>query len=216
MTNSEFFMGYIDSGENSASLQGLREFATQQCALPEPILLLGQSGIGKTYLLRAIHKRIEDTILGARVLYQMGVDTVDSMISQIYKEQRPEALPCYQGLDAFLVDDLSCLRGKESTQQEILMLFDFLRKQNVLVLCTSLSGTIEQEYFASRFQGAILDLAPFSDASMRRMIRRKAAEYGLDLTEGQIRRIMIKAAGNGSLIEGAVKRYAFQVSAVCQ
>jgi len=209
MTDSEFFFNFVHGQENRSCVQFLRKFAYEACENTEPVLLLGPSGAGKTHLLMALYRRMSAKTPSYKALYQTGGTLIDNIICRIWEEDE-RYLSCYLGINMLLIDDLSFLVGKQSTQQELICFLKNMQKQSVRVLCAIPDCSIVTEPIVSRFPGTVLQLAPPSNDTIKRLIEFKASRYNLTTPNKKVLRTALASKGNGFLIEGTLKRCAFQ------
>ena len=208
-TDSEFLSDFVYGNENYACIQALRKFADGNSGNSEPILLIGPSGTGKTHLMTALHRKKTANTHFNKVLYQTGDVLVGNILRRIWEEDK-RYLSHYLNFDMLLIDDLSALHGKHSTQQEVILFLETMKKYSIPVLCTIPDGTIVTEPIVSRFPGTVLRLASPSNDTIRRLIEFKASRYNLTTLGRKVVRTAVAARGNGFLIEGALKRCAFQ------
>lgn len=209
MTDSEFFYDFVYGEENRFCIQVLIKFADESCENPEPILLIGPSGTGKTHLLTALYRRMSTKPYPCKVSYQTGNTLIENILHRI-SDKDERHLSCYMGLDMLLIDDFSFLVGKRSVQQELIFFIESLKKQGTLILCTVSDGPIITEPIVSRFPGVVLQFAPPSNDTIRRLIEIKASQLNFSAPNKELIRTAVASRGNGFLIEGALKRCAFQ------
>ncbi len=208
MTDREFFSGFVYGEENRANIHILRKFVDGNHESSEPILLVGSCGIGKTHLLKTMYERA-CCIYPTGILYQTGEDFVAVILQRIY-EKDERYLINYFKLHMLLIDDLSSLYGKHSTQQEVEFFIRSMKERGIPVVCTIPEGDIAIEPIVTRFPGSVLQLNSPSGDTVRRLIEQKAYQYNVSNLNSKTIRTMVASKGNGFLIEGALKRCAFQ------
>ena len=81
-----------------------------------PLFIYGNSGLGKTHLLRAIGNEIKKNNPQADIIITGGEDFVNLIVGGITANNMNGIHDKYRNCDVLLVDDIQFIAGKESTQ----------------------------------------------------------------------------------------------------
>jgi len=129
------FESFIEGKSN----QQARAYAVRVADAPggefNPLLIYGDSGLGKTHLMHAIGNRIRERRPKSRVLYVGAERFVRDLVSAITRGKTEEFKNHYRQVDALLIDDIHFFAGKQQTQEEFFHTFNELldgRQQMVL------------------------------------------------------------------------------------
>ncbi len=129
------FDAFIEGKAN----QQARAYAVRVAADPggeyNPLLIYGDSGLGKTHLMHAIGNLIRNKSTRNRVLYVGAERFVRDLVTAIQKKETENFKKRYREVDALLIDDIQFFVGKEASQEELFHTFNELldgRQQMVL------------------------------------------------------------------------------------
>jgi chromosomal replication initiator protein len=117
--------------------------ASRSMASPDPcdypsLLMLANTGLGKTHLSQAIGHRILEKAPDSRIFYMTAEDFTNEMIASL-KTGRIEAFKkrYRQGCDVLLLEEVHFLGGKEKIQAELGYTLDALANDNKRIVFTS-------------------------------------------------------------------------------
>ncbi len=172
-----------------------------------PLFIYGKTGHGKTHLIQAVGNQIKKT--GKKVFYvtseRFAVDYFNSLQSgsaNTFKDK-------YRQYDVLIMDDVQFLASKEKTQEELFHLFNALHDNNKQIVFSSdihpalLSGL--EERLQSRFaQGMIVDLPAPDVESRAAILRAKAAQNSINLSDDVVEHLAQSIEGNVRELEGAL------------
>ena len=91
-----------------------------------PLIIYGNSGLGKTHLLLAIGQTIRHNNPGAKIAYVKGEEFVNQMVKSIGTGTAENFRQKYRNADLLLMDDIQFIAGKDSTQEEFFHTFNCL------------------------------------------------------------------------------------------
>ena len=176
-----------------------------------PLFIYGNSGLGKTHLLRAIGNEIKKTNPQADIIITGGEDFVNLIVGGITANKMNGIHDKYRNCDVLLVDDIQFIAGKTSTQEEFFHTFNTLTqagKQIVLASDRSPKDIdVLDDRLRNRFEwGLIADIQPPDVETRMAIIQRKANTLGLDLPADVVQFIAEKIKANIRQLEGAVKK----------
>jgi len=179
-----------------------------------PLFIYGKTGFGKTHLIQAIGNHIrENTNKKAHYVTseKFAVDYVNSVQSNNVNEFKNE----YRQHDVLIMDDIQFLSQKKKTQEELFHLFNTLHDNNKQIV---FSSDMHPNYLKdmedrlkSRFNaGMIVDISPPGKESRQAILRQKAKEKGLNLSEEVTEYVAEAIESNIRELEGAVNAIAIQ------
>ncbi len=176
-----------------------------------PLLIYGESGLGKTHLLKAIGNVIKKNTPGAQVMYIKGDDFTNELIEAIQSGKVQDFRNKYRETDALLVDDIQFIAGKISTQEEFFHTFNTLHEANKQIVLTSDRLPKEmvalEERLRTRFEwGLMADIQPPNFETRMAIISLKANRLGLQLEQKYKEIIANNVTANVRQIEGTVKK----------
>ncbi|HEU4811817.1 MAG TPA: DnaA/Hda family protein, partial [Nocardioides sp.] len=88
-----------------------------------PLLVYGDSGLGKTHLLHAIGHYVRSLYSGAKVRYVSSEEFTNEFINAIRDDRQDRFKRRYRDVDVLLIDDIQFLEGKTQTQEEFFHTF---------------------------------------------------------------------------------------------
>jgi chromosomal replication initiator protein len=176
-----------------------------------PLLVYGDSGLGKTHLLHAIGHYVRSLYRGAKVRYVSSEEFTNDFINAV-KDGRTEAFQRrYREVDVLLIDDIQFLEGKTQTQEEFFHTFNALHNANKQIVLTSdrAPKRLEalEDRLRSRFEwGLITDVQPPDLETRIAILRKKAAMDRLTAPPDVLEFIASKIQTNIRELEGALIR----------
>ncbi len=178
-----------------------------------PLFIYGNSGLGKTHLLCAIGTSIHENRPEAKIAYIKGDDFTNEMVRSLKEGTADEFRQKYRGVDLFLVDDIQFIAGKEATQEEFFHTFNSIYEAGHQIVITSDRPPIDMlrldDRLRTRFEGGVMaDVAPPDLETRMAIIRNKAAQFGMVLSDEVISYIAENITSNVRQIEGTLNRIA--------
>ncbi len=176
-----------------------------------PLFIYGPSGIGKTHLMYAITSKIKEENPNAKIIYIKGEDFTNQLIDSLSRQAMNEFREEYRQCDLLMIDDIQFIAGKTSTQEEFFHTFDALYNNCKQIILSSDRPPKEinplEERLKSRFEmGLIADIQP-PDLELRIAIIKKKAEQGnLTLTDDVLNFLAENLRSNIRQIEGAINK----------
>ncbi len=176
-----------------------------------PLLVYGDSGLGKTHLLHAIGHYVRNLYAGARVRYVSSEEFTNDFINAIRDDRAPAFQRRYRDMDVLLIDDIQFLEGKIQTQEEFFHTFNTLHNANKQIVITSdrppkrLAAL--EDRLRNRFEwGLITDVQPPDLETRIAILRKKAATERLTAPADVLEFIASKIQTNIRELEGALIR----------
>lgn len=176
-----------------------------------PLFLYGPAGVGKTHLLYAIANGIRKRKPDAKVVYIKGDEFTNELIAAIQSGKNIEFRSKYREADLFLIDDIQFIAGKESTQEEFFHTFNKLYEEHKQIVMTSDRKPSDmltlEDRLKTRFEwGLLADIQPPDYETRMAILKNKAKNLGLNLSDDVCNYIAINVTNNVRQIEGTVKK----------
>jgi len=176
-----------------------------------PLVIHGESGLGKTHLLHAIGNYVLNLYPTARVRYVNTEEFTNDVINAIAERKTAELQRKYREVDVLLVDDIQFLERKESTQNEFFHTFNALHNANKQIVMTSDRPPKElktlDDRMLSRFSwGLMTETLPPDLETRIAILRKKAAAEKLTVPADVLEFIASRVQTNIRELEGALIR----------
>jgi len=176
-----------------------------------PLFIYGNSGLGKTHLLVAVGQAIHERNPQSRIAYVKGDEFTIQLVKAIKDGASEEFHNKYRNLDLLLVDDIQFIAGKQQTQNEFFHTFNNLYEAGHQIVITSdrppMEMSLLDDRLRTRFEGGLLaDIQPPDLETRMAIIRNKAAQLGLLLSDETVEYIASKVTSNVRQLEGVIKR----------
>ncbi len=155
-----------------------------------PLFIHGDSGLGKTHLLRAISHYVNNHYPSYKVRYVTSETFLNEFVQAIRNSTQPDFKQVYRSNDVLLVDDIQFMEGKDGLQEEFFHTFNDLLQNGAQIVLSSDRGpdampTLEDR-LRSRFKsGLITDIQP-PDLVTRLAILEKKAEFSAIEIPGEV------------------------------
>ena len=176
-----------------------------------PLLVYGESGLGKTHLLHAIGHYVRSLYSNAKVRYVSSEEFTNEFINAIRDDRQDRFKRRYRDVDVLLIDDIQFLEGKTQTQEEFFHTFNTLHNANKQIVISSdrppkQLSTLEDR-LRTRFEwGLITDVQPPDLETRIAILRKKAAQDRLASPPDVLEFIASKISRNIRELEGALIR----------
>ena len=176
-----------------------------------PLLVYGDSGLGKTHLLHAIGHYVRSLYNGAKVRYVSSEEFTNEFINAIRDDRQDRFKRKYRDVDVLLIDDIQFLEGKTQTQEEFFHTFNTLHNANKQIVLTSDRAPKRLEALEDRLRnrfewGLITDVQPPDLETRIAILRKKAAMDRLTAPPDVLEFIASKIQTNIRELEGALIR----------
>ena len=174
-----------------------------------PLLIYGDSGLGKTHLAQAIGIEVKALFSEKTVLYVNANKFQTQFVDAIRNNNKNDFLHFYQMIDVLIIDDVHEFAGKEKTQDTFFHIFNHLHQSGKQLILTSDKPPVElqgmESRLLSRFKwGLSADLqAPDFETRMA-ILKKKTYNDGIDLPEDVLEYIATHISDNIRELEGAL------------
>jgi chromosomal replication initiator protein len=175
------------------------------------LLMLANTGLGKSHLTHAIAHRILQENPRSRLYYMTAEDFTNEMIAAL-KTNRIEAFKdkYRRGCDVLLLEEMHFLGGKQKTQIELGYTLDALASDNKSVILTSSLAPKDiprmSKELSSRLTSGLVTAIKGPDFKTRvKILYQKAAEHGLVLGDEIIEFLASRLTRDVRQMESALK-----------
>jgi len=174
-----------------------------------PLMIYGNSGLGKTHLAQAIGIEVKEHSPDKVVLYVNANKFQTQYTEATRNNNRNDFLHFYQMIDVLILDDVHEFAGKEKTQETFFHIFNHLHQMGKQLILTSDKPPIElkgmEQRLLSRFKwGLTADLQMPDFETRMEILRRKVYKDGISLSEDVMEYIASHVSNNVRELEGAL------------
>ena len=205
------FETFVVGSGNSLAHAAAWAVANNPAKSYNPLFMYGGSGLGKTHLIYAICGKIRQNHPDYKLLYVKGEEFANELILAIRNGTTAEFKEKYRQADLLAVDDIQFIAGKESTQEEFFHTFNCLYEAGKQIVVTSdrppMEMSLLDDRLHTRFEGGLMaDIQPPDFETRMAIIRNKAAQLGLLLSDDAVEYIASNITANIRQLEGVIKR----------
>ena len=156
-------------------------------------------------------RRFTKRIPQKKIAYVKGDEFTNQLIRAIKDGTGEEFRTKYRNVDLFLVDDIQFIAGKRQTQNEFFHTFNNIYEAGHQIVITSdrppLEMSLLDDRLRTRFEGGLMaDIEPPDLETRMAIIRNKAAQLGLLLSDEAVVYIGENITANIRQLEGVIKR----------
>lgn len=212
---SNYFENTFDTFVVGASNKFAHAAAQAVAANPgkayNPLFIYGNSGLGKTHLLNAICHEIKRNDPSMKIVLTDGEEFTNEFIEALNHRTTTEFQNKYRKVDVLLMDDVQFIASKERTQEEFFHTFNALTQDGKQIVLSSDRPPKDmpqlEDRMRTRFEwGLLADVQPPDLETRTAIIRTKAAQFGMILSEDVVQYIAENITSNVRQLEGVVKR----------
>ena len=205
------FVNFIEGKSNSQALAAAQHVVETPGGAYNPMLIYGDSGLGKTHLMHAVGNAILQASPRAKIAYLGAEQWLTHFTSAIRHGRIEEFKTYYRSVDALLIDDIQFFAHKERTQEEFFHTFNALidgHKQIVLT-CDRYPKDVDgiEDRLKSRFTwGLSVAIEPPDLETRVAILLSKAEQNRVKLPEEVAFFVAQRIRSNVRELEGALHR----------
>ena len=174
-----------------------------------PLLIYGESGLGKTHLAQAIGIQVKEKFQEKTVLYVNANKFQTQFVDSIRNNNKNDFIHFYQMIDVLVIDDVHEFAGKEKTQDAFFHIFNHLHQSGKQLILTSDKPPVElqglEQRLLSRFKWGLAADLQIPDFETRiAILKQKTYKDGIDLPADVIEYIATHITDNIRDLEGAL------------
>ena len=203
------FDTFVVGSCNQFAHAAAKAVATVPSKTYNPLFIYGGAGMGKTHLMHAIGRELNNRYAKIKVVYTSSERFMNEMINCIKLDRMHTFHTYYRSADVLLVDDIQILANKERTQEEFFHTFNELYEHQKQIVISSdsppksVTGLVDR--LRSRFEwGLMVDVQPPDLETKMAILDKKSESEGVKLPEDV--RIFIATRTKSSVreLEGAL------------
>ncbi|MCR5047527.1 MAG: chromosomal replication initiator protein DnaA [Saccharofermentans sp.] len=173
-----------------------------------PLYLWGNSGLGKTHLMKAVGYRVKQLYPNKKVLYTTCEEFTNAFVSSLNTKAIDDFRKKYRNIDVLLIDDIQFLINKEGTQMEFFNTFESLvsaGKQIVITSDKSPKSLPELDpRLTTRFQnGVMMDIQPPDYETRKAIFINKMISMGISFDDDIVEYVCENVTNNVRELNGA-------------
>ena len=206
-TFDSFVIGSSNRFAHAASLS----VAERPARAYNPLLLIGEAGLGKTHLLQAIRNYVTENFPRLHVRYVSTETFMNEFVDAIRSNSTTAFKRRYRECDVLLIDDIQFLEKSESLQEEFFHTFNTLHGASKQIVLTSdrppgSIATLEDRLRSRFLSGLIADIQPPEIETRIAILRSKSEHDGLAVDDDVLEFIATNIKENIRELEGALIR----------
>lgn len=205
------FDNFIEGKSNAQARAASQQVAEAPGERFNPLLIYGDSGLGKTHLMHAIGNQVQNERPESRVLYVGAEKFVRDLITAIRGNTTEQFKSHYRSVDALLIDDIHFFVGKSGSQEEFFHTFNELLdgRQQMVMTCDRYPAELDglDSRLKSRFTwGLTVPVEPPELETRVAILLNKAEERGLNMPEKVAFFVAQRVRSNVRELEGTLNR----------
>jgi chromosomal replication initiator protein len=198
---------FVSGPENLLALAASQTISEQLHPTQSPLFIYGDIGLGKTHLLSGIKHACDTKGLRAHMMTAEGF--TNELVSSIKAGEGDLFRDKYRQCDILLIDDIQFFLGKKSSAEELVHTIEQMHTRNRQIVLASnlalksLSGLGRS--LCSRIEaGLVINISKPSTETRKRILRSKASEHSLELTDDVVSYLAENIQTNVRALEGAI------------
>ena len=211
-TFSEYtFDNFIVGDSNKHAHAACLAVAQNPAKAYNPLFLYGNTGLGKTHLLKAIKNEIAKNHPNFKIIYIKSEDFINELIQCMTNQTMQQFKSKYRTVDVLLVDDIQLIAGKNQMQDEFYYTFDALYESNKQIVLASDRPPRDIQLLESRLRsrfesGIITDIYQPEYELKVAIIKMKEKEFGIELPDEVVDFVAMHVKNNIRQLEGVLRK----------
>ena len=194
---------FDNDGENSKDIDPNKVF--------NPLIIYGDSGLGKTHLMKAIEHEVRKKHPELKIIYTTGESFINELVKALEFKTTIKFHDKYRNADYLLIDDIQTIAGKDRMQEEFFHTFNDLYNAGKQIILTSDIAPSKisklQNRILTRFSlGVQVDVTVPDFETRMAIVKRKAELLDLKLSDNIARIIAENVKTNIRQLEGTVNK----------
>jgi len=203
------FDNFVSGPSNITVYNAAKTIAKNPGSDYNPFFVYGDSGLGKTHIIKAIGNYIREN-KKKTIYYSTANQLMNDYVRSLENKNVSEFRENITKKDVLLIDDIQFLSGKEGTQIEFFNIFNDFCDKNKQIVITSDKYISEIKDIDNRLRtrfsmGVSLDITPPEYETRVAIIKKKSEIYGIKLSDEAVDLIASNIKNNIREIEGALR-----------
>ena len=194
------FATWVANTKGNAALNAALAVARREANAPNPLVLVGGVGSGKTHLLYAIADEMRSRPT-ASILHLPIMAFVDRLTHSIRADALSEFRRWTESFDSILLDDLHLLADREVTLREVVLTLAERAAAGAQVVVTS-----DRRLPAITAPAQVVEVKYPDTAARTKILRATSEQRGFPLSEDFARAIARRIRGNARQLHATVSR----------
>lgn len=201
------FDNFVVGPFNELSHAAARTVVNKPGIAYNPFFVYGKTGHGKTHLIQAVGNQLKR--VGKKVFYVTSERFTVDYMNALQNGTANGFKDKYRQYDVLIMDDVQFLMNKEKTQEELFHLFNSMHDNNKQIVFSSdvhpaLMSNMEDRLKSRFAQGIIVDIPEPDFESRGAILKSKAAQNSLTLSDDVVEHLSHTIDGNVRELEGAL------------
>jgi chromosomal replication initiation ATPase DnaA len=199
----------VEGPANRVALQAVLAVAAEPGRKYNPLVVVGATGVGKTHLLNGVGNAL--VAAGGAVACIGAEEFTAELIDAIGRDAVPQWRARYRRADAFLLDDVHRIAGKDRSQDELFLLFNLLLESGRQLMFTSavalpaLEGV--EARLLTRLEGGLVVELPAPDRDTRQGVVTRLLAEKLGSADAELAAYLAgRPADSVRAVQGLVQR----------
>lgn len=176
-----------------------------------PLFIYGDSGLGKTHLMKAIEDRVLRLYPELTLIYTTTENFTNEFVQALSERTTTEFHNKYRSADYLLIDDIQFIVNKDAVQEEFFHTFNDLYNEGKQIVLTSDIAPSKIAKLADRIRsrfmlGMQVDIQPPDFETRMAIIKSKAEVLDLQISDNLARLIAEKVKTNIRQLEGTMNK----------
>ncbi len=204
------FENFVVAASNKFAFAAAQAVAKAPGRTYNPLLIYGESGLGKTHLLTAIKNTVSENYPSYNIVAIQGEDFINDFIESITHNSQPDFRKKYRSCDVLLVDDIQFIANKTAVQDEFYSTFDNLHRAGKQIVLSSDRPPKDilslDSRLRSRLELGLADIGAPDYETRVAIIRKKAELASLELSDDVVDYIADKIKVNIRQIQAVITK----------
>lgn len=210
MINEKYtFENFVIGSSNEYAASAAISTSENPGRIYNPLVLYGNSGLGKTHLMCAIGNKIIKERPDLKVIYVPTETFINDFVNCVKNYRMESFREKYRKVDVLLIDDIQFLKNKEGIQEEFFHTFNDLYGMNKQIVLTSDRKpgdlvTLEERLRTRFSQGLNIDISTPNYETRLAILRKKAEMNKYNIDDKVLEYIADRIKSNVRELEGAL------------